>query len=140
MNVNLRKRWLRFNAVGLCGVALQLALLELLTRMTPLPVSWASALAVELTLLANFTLHCRFTWPQENQRRPRQLFRFHLGNGAVSLVGNTLLTPLLVHRHLPVIAADALAIAVCSTANFTLASLWIFAGRDPGHPACTNPA
>ena len=139
MNLTVRERWLRFNAVGLLGVALQLAVLALLTRATPLPIAWASAVAVEITLLANFALHRRFTWPADGPHWPRQLLRFHLGNGAVSLVGNTLLTPLLVHRHVPILAANALAIALCSTANFTLASLWIFTSRTSSQPTCNTP-
>ncbi len=140
MNPAPFERWLRFNAVGLLGVALQLAVLALLTHATPLPIAWASAFAVEITLLANFTLHRRFTWPANEPHWPRQLLRFHLGNGAVSLVGNTVLTPLLVHRHMPVLAANAIAIALCSTANFTLASLWIFTARTPSQPTSAHPA
>jgi len=124
------QRWLRFNAVGALGVVLQLSLVTLFARAVHLPISLAAALAVELTLLANFTLHRRFTWPAAASSRPwwPELLRFHLGNGLVSLTGNTLLTPLLTHHGLPIVAANATAIAICSTANFALAAVWIFSG------------
>lgn len=121
--------WLRFNAVGAAGVALQLSLVALFARAMHLPPSLCAALAVELTLLANFTLHRRFTWPAQTRSAQwwPQLLRFHLGNGLVSLVGNALLTPLLVHHGLPIVAANAIAIATCSSANFLLAAFWVFA-------------
>jgi len=57
-----------------------------------------------------------------------RLLRFHLSNGLVSLAGNLLLMRLLVSQaHLPVLAANGIAILCCSLANFFLSHHWIFA-------------
>jgi len=63
-----------------------------------------------------------------------QLARFHLSNGAVSMAGNLALMPLLVEAaHMPVIAANLLAILACSVVNFWLGDAWVFAvGRPTG--------
>ncbi|SEG00441.1 Putative flippase GtrA (transmembrane translocase of bactoprenol-linked glucose) [Bryocella elongata] len=129
------QRWIRFNAVGAIGVVLQLSLVAVFAKLLRLPASLAAAFAVELTLLFNFTLHRRITWPirSTSHRYWPGLLRFHLGNGLVSLTGNTLLTPLLTHHGLPIVAANATAIALCSTANFILAAVWVF-----GRPAASS--
>lgn len=126
------QRWLRFNAVGLLGVGVQLSLVSLFHHGLRLSAACSAALAVELTLLHNFAWHRRFTWNDAAATPwPAQLLRFHLGNGLVSLTGNALLTPLLVNHGVPLLAANATAIALCATANFLLASRWIFTTRFP---------
>jgi len=57
-----------------------------------------------------------------------RLLRFHLGNGAVSILGNIGLMWLLVgcfHMKHPV-AANGIAIAVCSFLNFALGQWFVF--------------
>lgn len=134
MSPMLRCRWLRrwgkFNMVGAMGMAVQLSALALLTRWSAGSYLLASAAAVELTLLHNFLWHWRFTWrDRRDSATPlRQLTRFHLSNGLVSLLGNLALMRLLVHRaHLPLLAANAIAILGCSLANFCLGDAWAFA-------------
>lgn len=122
-------RWLKFNLVGGVGVLLQLALLALLTSMLRLHYMVATALAVELTVLHNFAWHERFTWRDRacSAGIGVRLLRFHLGNGLVSIAGNMLLMRLLVgEAHVPVLASNGIAIAVCSIINFFLADRWVF--------------
>jgi putative flippase GtrA len=55
------------------------------------------------------------------------LWRFHAGNGLVSLVGNTLLVHYLVDRlKAPVVPTAVGAIILCSLVNFLLADRWIY--------------
>ncbi len=56
------QRWLRFNAVGLAGIVVQLAALAALKQWTDLPVLAATAIAVEIAVLHNFYWHERWTW------------------------------------------------------------------------------
>lgn len=122
-------RWIKFNTVGAVGMALQLTLLAALNRMTPHYLV-ATAAAVEITLLHNFTWHVRYTW---RDRAPQgrlwtQCARFHLSNGAVSMAGNLALMPLLVvGAGMPVVAANAVAVLVCSVVNFLFGDGWVFA-------------
>src|ERR1700748_3214957 len=92
-------RWLKFNAAGMLGVGLQLALLHGLTRFAHVNYLAATALAVEATLLHNFLWHERYTWRIRTALKPRASLRrylhFNLTNGAVSLAGNLLLMKLL---------------------------------------------
>jgi len=120
-------RFLRFNLVGLLGVFLQLVVLALLNRIFPAHYLLTSTLAVELTILHNFVWHTRYTWPEASRNLLPQLLRFHVSNGLISLLGNLFLMRLFVHYiHLPVILANALAIAFCGLANFHIAHLWVF--------------
>jgi putative flippase GtrA len=126
------KRFGVFSLVGLLGIGLQLSLLTLLTKKFGLPTAVATAVAVEITLLHNFLWHQQFTWsdrrPTELRQRFQRLWRFHLGNGLVSLVGNTTLNYLLVDRMKFAALPSALAsIAVCSIINFMLADRWVYA-------------
>jgi putative flippase GtrA len=56
-----------------------------------------------------------------------RLVRFHLGNGAVSILGNLVLMKLLVGQgHMNYLVANAIAIALCSLANFLVSDEWVF--------------
>jgi len=125
------KRFFRFNLVGLLGIVTQLTTLTVLNHAFPRHYLLTSTLAVEFTLLHNFVWHLHYTWPEASEGRTReafaQLFRFHLSNGLVSLIGNLLLMRFFVHStHLPVLLANALSIACCGLANFLLAHHWVF--------------
>jgi len=123
-------RWCRFNAVGAIGMALQLAALSFFNRMWTGRYLLASAAAVEVALLHNFALHLRYTWRDRRAGIAAQLARFHLANGAVSLLGNLVLMRVLVSvAHLRILIANAIAILCCSLLNFLLGDRWAFAAR-----------
>ena len=116
-------RWWKFNAVGLLGVAVQMAVLEAALRagLDYLP---ATALAVEAALLHNYAWHRRWTW---RDRPQASLLRFHLTVGAFSIGGNLLLMSLLVGRlHLNPSLANVMAITVCSLGNYFAADRAVF--------------
>lgn len=128
--MNPLTRFLRFNLVGLIGIAVQLTTLALLNHTLPHHYLLTSTLAVELTLLHNFAWHIHYTWPQTKITRrtaTSALLRFHLSNGLISLLGNLLLMHLLVHEtHAPILIANVLTIACCGLANFLLAHHFVF--------------
>lgn len=126
-------RWLKFNLVGAIGMCVQLASLALFNRCMRGHYLCASAAAIELTLLHNFIWHMLYTWRDRHSQtlRLRQLIRFHLSNGLVSMLGNLILTRVLVHNaHLPLLASNATAILCCSIANFCLSNRWAFAAAS----------
>ena len=56
-----------------------------------------------------------------------RLLRFHLGNGLVSILGNLALMRLLAgNLHLHYLAANLIAVAICSLANFLVGERWVF--------------
>jgi putative flippase GtrA len=124
-------RWGKFNVVGAMGMAVQLTVLAIFNRIEPGHYLSASAAALELTLLHNFIWHFHFTWRDRRDVSPwpRQLVRFHLSSGVVSMLGNLTLMRVLVHdARLPVIFANLIAILTCSILNFHVGNRWAFAG------------
>jgi putative flippase GtrA len=125
-------RWGKFNLVGAIGMAVQLTTLALLNRCAPGHYLYASAAAVEITLLHNFIWHLHFTWRdrRDNSALISQLTRFHLSNGLVSIVGNLALMRILVDEaHIPLLISNCIAILCCSIINFSLGNNWAFAAK-----------
>jgi len=121
-------RFVRFNAVGVLGFAVQLGVLALLIR-GGLHYLAATALAVEAAILHNFAWHQCWTWKDRaaTVERRRRLLRFHLVNGAVSMAGNLVLMPLLVGMvGLAVLPSNLIAVIVCALANFGGADRFVF--------------
>ena len=128
-------QYLKFNLVGAVGVVVQLSSLALFNRWFRGHYLLATIAALELTLLHNFAWHLRFTWRNTQGSTLTRLLRFHLSNGLLSLVGNLVLMRLLVSQaHLPVLAANAIAIVCCSLLNFFISHYWIFATGPSAQP------
>lgn len=123
-------RWLKFNAVGGVGLAVQLGVLWLLERVAGIEYLLATVIAVEAAVLHNFVWHQLWTW----RGRPHQsvmyrLLRFHLANGLVSLVANFVLMALFVGvLHMRLIPANLLSVSLAGLLNFGLAEVWVFGG------------
>ena len=120
-------RWAKFSIVGIIGIGVQLATLQLLMKLglNYLP---ATALAVEAALLHNYLWHCRWTW-RSGHTVPR-LLRFHLSNGLISIISNLLWMRLLTGwLGVPPVAANLVAITATAILNFALADRWVFASN-----------
>lgn len=137
-------RWCKFNLVGGIGIAVQLTALLLLKEVAHFNYPAATAIAVETAVVHNFLWHEQFTWAdrtkldrtkadQTSLKRVGRgwllrLLRFNLSNGAVSILGNLALMKLMFGQaHINYLLANALAIALCSLANFLLTEMWVFA-------------
>ena len=125
------RRWLAFNGVGVLGVAVQLGLLTLLVHGGGLHYLAATAIAVEITVLHNFIWHQRWTWRDRPSPSAaavaRRLARFHLLNGTVSLFGNiAIMTVLCGTLRIDPVAANVVAIGVCSMLNFVASEVLVF--------------
>jgi putative flippase GtrA len=136
----MKNRFARFAIVGFIGVVAQLCFLTVFTnrfRFAPVP---ATAFAVELTILHNFLWHEHFTWSDRTStQRLLRLWRFHLSNGGISLLGNTLLTYCFVTRlHARQVPSALAAIALCSLANFIFADRWVFPTPTTSSKACAS--
>lgn len=135
--IELLRRWFAFNLVGMIGVCLQLLLLWIFSSLLGLRYLSATVLAVELTVLHNFVWHEQWTWADRRASSLRdslwRLLRFNSSNGAVSIVGNVLFMRLLVGTlDTPILAANAVSIALCSLLNFVLSDRFVFArGHSP---------
>ena len=127
-------RWLKFNLIGIVGAVLQLWVLHLFLR-AGVQYLQATALGVEAALLHNFGWHQRYTWADrptdEFGEVVARMVRFHLSNGAVSIVGNVLLMRWLKGGiGVPVLVANLVAIGACSLVNFVLGDRFVFGACD----------
>ena len=118
-----------FTLVGALGFGCQLGVLHLLVG-AGLAVSISTALAVLTAVAHNFLWHRGWTWrdrPASAGSAQAQFLRFVGLNGLVSLAGNVAITAGLAGSGLPVLAANAVAVVVCSLANYVLADRLVFA-------------
>jgi putative flippase GtrA len=119
------RRWLKFNAVGLMGVVVQLAVLQGLVKMG-LHYLAATAVAVEIAVLHNYAWHTRWTWKERGPANGA-LWRFHVGNGLLSLVANLVLMKVFAGwLGMPIVASNLAAIALVSFLNFFVGDRWVF--------------
>jgi putative flippase GtrA len=129
VNVGLAA-WLRFNAVGLLGVGVQLAVLAALRSGMGWTIRAATLVAVECAVLHNFVWHERWTWAHrslELRGVPWRLLRFNVSNGLISIVGNLALMELLAVRlHLNYMFSNLIAIGACSLLNFFVSDKLVF--------------
>ena len=121
----------RFYAVGVIGVVVQLAALALFKSGLRMDYLLATALAVEVAVLHNYIWHERWTWADRtgsvSTGRLGRILRFHLTNGVVSMFGNLVLMQLLVGRmRIPYLLANLLSITLCSLLNFLAADRFVF--------------
>jgi len=130
-------RWIKFNAVGGVGIAVQLAALAAFRSLLKLDYLLATGLAVELAVIHNFLWHERFTWADRPSERLAhslaRLAKFNTSNGLVSLVGNLVIMRVLAGQlHMNYILANLVAVTTCSIVNFLLSDRFVFdddAGR-----------
>ena len=135
------------------GIVVQFVTLFVLRSLFKFDYLFATAVAVEAAVIHNFVWHEQFTWvdrvkpdrteisgtridrarseivdPPWRRSLPR-LLRFNLTNGAVSILGNLALMKVMVGEgHMNYLFANAIAIALCSLANFLVSERWVFAG------------
>jgi putative flippase GtrA len=138
-------RWLKFNAVGGLGIAVQLALLLTLKTGFNLNYMLATLVAVEGAIIHNFFWHERYTWADRVQSAWKmswlRFLRFNLTTGVVSIGGNLAVMRLMVGLcHLNYLVANGIAIAMCSIANFLASEHWVFRRKEdpPDLPDAAN--
>ena len=88
---------------------------------------WPGAFSAAIKLL--FSLGASALGVLSNCNGPslRRFLRFNLTNGAVSILGNLALMKVMVGQgHMNYLLANAIAIALCSLANFLVSEEWVF--------------
>lgn len=133
------RTWLKFNAVGIVGVGVQLLVLTLLQGGLKVNYLVATFLAVESAVLHNFAWHERWTWVERTRGNAGgvvgRLIRFHLANGLISIAGNLVLMWIFVSQlHLHYFLANLLAIGTCSIINFFASDRLVFRSDPDGGP------
>ena len=123
-------RFVKFNAVGGLGIAVQLTVLWFLTSAMHTPVALATALAVAAAVVNNFVWHQQWTWRDrrgDSGSTSAAFARFALANGMVSLVGNVaVMSALTQTTSLHAVPANLIAIGVCGVANYFVGDRLVF--------------
>jgi putative flippase GtrA len=123
-------RAVKFYAVGLVGIGVQLGALGLLHGQLGVKVTPATIIAVEIAVLHNFLWHDLWTWRDRRaptNERLQRLLRFHLTNGLISIGGNLAITNLLIYvLGVHYLLANAAAITLCALANFAASEKLVF--------------
>jgi len=120
------RNWMRFNAVGLAGIVVQLAALKLLRDGFGVHYLLATALAVEIAVLHNFWWHWKWTWRERNAP-PSRLLHFQCTTGIVSILGNLFGMSILTGVWgLPLLPANLLSIGFTYVFNFLAADRFVF--------------
>jgi putative flippase GtrA len=127
-------RWCKFNFVGGMGIIVQFFVLFFLKSVMHFNYLAATAIAVEAAVVHNFVWHEQFTWADRVQMSGRtsmpRFGRFNLTTGAVSIIGNLALMKVMVSfGHINYLLANAIAIVLCSLANFLVSEEWVFEKR-----------
>jgi putative flippase GtrA len=127
------RHWLKFNAVGIVGVGVQLLALALFKSALGMNTMLATFLAVETAVVHNFFWHERWTWAERTRvnasarQIASRLIRFNLANGFISIAGNLVLMWLFVDRlHFHYLPSNLIAIATCSLINFVVSDRLVF--------------
>lgn len=125
------RHWLKFNAVGIIGIGVQLLALTFLASGLKFNYLVSTFLAVETAVLHNFVWHERWTWVERTRQTASgligRLIRFHLTNGLISIGGNLFLMWVFVSRlHMHYFLANLIAIGSCSVVNFFASDRLVF--------------
>lgn len=122
----LATTWLRFNAVGLLGIGVQLAALQFYRNHLGWNYLLATAMAVETAVLHNYVWHCKWTW-RERQADSSSLLRFQFTTGLVSIFGNLFAMRILTGMvGLPVLPASLVSITALYMFNFLVSDRYVF--------------
>lgn len=132
--MNGATRWLRFNAVGLMGFAVQATTLTVLVRVLGLGARTAVTVAVMAALSHNFLWHEFVTWPDRpRHKRFNRWLWFHVSTGLLSLLTNVGGTSLVMQATgLSIVRANVLVVALMSGTNFWMSDRWIFTAPTNG--------
>jgi dolichol-phosphate mannosyltransferase len=124
----------KFALVGASGVVVNMGLLYLLTDMANLKVEFASPIAIEVSILTNFTLNNAWTFRKRRSPVPffSRLLRYHLVTGVAGIVNYLTLILLVKLIGMNELLANLIGIALGTVINFFLNSLWTWRKRSAG--------
>jgi dolichol-phosphate mannosyltransferase len=125
-------RIVKFSLVGVIGMGVQLAVLGGLSSLGTYYLV-ATICGVETAVLHNFYWHRRFTWQDRGERNlGSRLFRFHVSNAAISLLGNVGLMRVLVGKlRMNLILGNMLAVLSCAVFNYLISDICVFTQPTP---------
>ncbi len=125
----LSPRLIKFGVVGASGVVVNMGCLYVLKEFAGIPYFVASVIAIELSILSNFTINLLWTWRDRSEEGTlwTKLVRYHVGAGATAFLGNYLILVALTELvGLHYMISNLIGIAVGTLANYVINDLWTF--------------
>ena len=129
----LTARFLKFGVVGASGVIVNMGGLYVFKEFAGIPYFIASLIAIELSILSNFTINLLWTWRDRAGEGTlwTKILRYHIGAGATAFLGNYLiliaLTELLGMHYM---VSNLIGISVGTLSNYIINDLWTFRKRS----------
>ena len=126
LRFNRSREFIKFCIVGTSGVLVNIGIYAGLTRLLGIPMELASPIAIESSILSNFTLNhlWTFKWRNSSSSLKFLLLKFHLVCGMAAIVNYGLLLTLVRVFGMWDIAANLLGIVAGTVINYGMNSLW----------------
>jgi len=131
-NSVLSPRIIKFGIVGASGVLVNMGCLYLLAEFGRIPYFVASILAIELSIVSNFSINLLWTWSDRAGQGTfwGKLLRYHIGAGATAFLGNYLILILLTELFgMHYLVSNLIGIGVGTFSNYLINDLWTFRHR-----------
>ena len=122
-------RLIKFGLVGASGVVVNVGCLYLLTEFAGIPYFVASVIAIELSIISNFTINLLWTWRDRSEEGTllAKIVRYHIGAGATAFLGNYLILIALTELFgMHYMISNLVGIAVGTFSNYLINDLWTF--------------
>ena len=128
------EEFLKFGVVGGSGVLVNMGCFFLLTRYANMNIEFASPIAIEISILTNFSLNNLWTFRKRNTGISlfSRVLRYHIVTGLAGVVNYLTLLLLAKVFGTPDLIANLIGILLGMLINFFLNSLWTWRGKtDP---------
>jgi len=132
-NSVLSPRLIKFGIVGASGVGVNVGCLYVFTEFAHLPYFVSSILAIELSIISNFTANLLWTWRDRSEEGTlwTKLVRYHIGAGATAFLGNYLILVALTEFFgMHYMISNLIGIAFGTFSNYLINDLWTFKKRQ----------
>ncbi len=126
-------RLLKFGIVGASGIVVNMSVLYLFVEYVKFPYFIASLIAIELSILSNFTINLVWTWKDRVSIVSywTKFLRYHIGVGVTAFVGNYLILIALTEWFgIYYLLSNLIGIAVGTAINFIVNDLWTFKNSE----------
>ena len=126
------EEFIKFALVGGSGVVVNMGLLFLLTRLLSVRLEIASPIAIEVSILTNFTLNNLWTFKKRETHVSfwSRFFRYHLVTGLAGGVNYLVLLLLVNSFGLYDMISNLIGILIGTFITYTLNSLWTWNVRS----------
>jgi dolichol-phosphate mannosyltransferase len=128
----LSPRVAKFLAVGASGVLVNMGALYVFTEIAKIPYLIGSPIAIELSILSNFSINLIWTWRDRHDDGAlwTKLLRYHVAVGITAFLGNyVILIALTEWLGIHYMVSNLVGIAIGTFFNYLANDLWTFKNR-----------